>query len=121
MLNKIKTPREAAMTLLAFFVRCPPREATLPLWATALMHITIAALPVARLYRFCISLQRCHLSDLLHCFSVYIRATCQTLFHWFQFTDFIALVSVYSRTTGQTLFHWFQLAVLTLVKLYFMV
>ena len=42
-----------------------------PLWATALMHITVAALPLLRLCRFSISLQRCHLSDLLH---------------WFQFT-----------------------------------
>ena len=69
-------------------------------------------------------------------FSVYSRATCQTLFHWFQFTavplvrlyfigfslqpchlpDFISLVSVYSRATCQTLFHWFQF---TLVRLYF--
>ena len=85
------------------------------------------------------------LARLVALFSVYRRATCQTLFHWFHFTDFISLVSlyrlycigssfqpshwsdfialvpVYSRTTGQTLLYWFQLAVLTLVNLYFMV
>ena len=110
------------------------------------MHITIAALPLARLCRFSISLQRCHLSvllqwfqlqpchlpDLLHSFqftagplakliaqfSVYSWATCQTLFRWFQFTDFIALVPVYSRATGQTLLHWFQFTAFPLVRLY---
>ena len=69
-------------------------------------------------------------------FSVYSRATCQTLCHCFHFTavplarlyatvftlqpchlpDFIWLVPVYSRATCQTLFHWFQF---TLVRLYF--
>ena len=33
----------------------------------------------------------------------------------------MALVSVYSCATGQSLFHWFQFAVLTFVRLYFMV
>ena len=69
-------------------VTCPPREAAMPP-----MHITIAALPLARLCRFSISLQRCHLSD------------------------FIAWVPVYSHTTGQTLLLWFELAVPTLVRL----
>jgi len=97
------------------FAPCGPLVVVLPvrqlctLWATTLMHITIAALPLARLlhwfqftvlplarlYRISISLQRQHLSDS------------------------VALVSVYSRAIGQTLFHWFQLAVLTLVRLYF--
>ena len=102
-----------------------------------LMHFTVAALPLTRLYRFSISLQRCHLSDFIALVPVYSCATCQTLWHFFQFTarpfarlyfigfslDFIALVSVYSRATGQTLLHWFhfQLAVLTLVKLYFII
>ena len=69
------------------------------------MHITIAALPLARLCRFSISLQRCIGSSLQPC-------------HW---SDVIALVPVYSLPSGQTLLHWFQLAVLTLVKLYFIV
>ena len=98
------------------------------------MHITIAAMPLARLYRFSISLQRYHLSDLFHWFQFtagplarlyLIGFILQTLLHWFQSTavplvrlycigfslqpyhwsDFIALVPVYSRTTGQTLLH----------------
>ena len=56
-----------------------------------LMHITIAALPLARLCRFSISLQRCIGSSLQPC-------------HW---SDVIALVPVYSLPTGQTLLHWF--------------
>ena len=109
---------EADCPLRAFCWVVLPVRQPCPLWATMLMHITIAALTFARLYRFSIGLQRCHLSlywigfslqpNFMALFSVYSQATCQTLFHWFQFTDFIALVPVYSRTIGQTLFHWFQ-------------
>ena len=93
------------------------------------------ALPLARLYRMNISLQwchcytfalisvyqPCHLSDFIYTYS---RATCQTLFHWFQFTvlplvrpygigfslqpchwsDFVSLVSVCSPATCRV---WF--------------
>ena len=52
---------------------------------------------LARLYLDGFSLQSCYLSDLM------------------------ALVSSYSRATGQSLFHRFQFAVLTLVRLYFIV
>ena len=114
-----------------------------PLRATMLMHITIAAqlttLPLVRLYGTVFSLQPCHLPDFMPLFSVYSRATCQTLCHCFQFTavplarlyatvfslqpchlpDFISLVPVYSRATGQTLFHWFQFTAVPLARLYF--
>ena len=110
-------PCEAAMPPVGLLVSCTPCEAAMPLVATVLMHITIAALPLARLYRFSISLQRCHLSDFIALvsvysratfqtllqFSVYSRATCQTLVDWFQFTDFIAL---------------FQFTAVPLVRLY---
>ena len=61
------------------------------------------------------------LARLIALFSGYRRATGQTLFHWFQFTDFIALVPVYSHPTCQILLHWFQFTAVPLVKLYFMV
>ena len=71
-----------------------------------------------------ISLQRCHcqtfalisvyqprhLPDFIALFSVYNCATCQTLWHWFQFTA-VPLVRLY--------FIWFQFAVLPFVRLYF--
>ena len=67
------------------------------------------------------------LARLVALFSVYRRATCQTLFHWFHFTDFISLVSVYRHYfTGfslQTLFHWFQftdfISLVSVYRLYF--
>ena len=101
------------------------------------------ALPLARLYRMSTSLQRCHcqtfalisiyqpshLPDFIALFSVCSRATCQTLFHWFQFTvlplvrpygigfslqpchwsDFVSLVSVCNPDACQTLFHGYSL------------
>ena len=107
------TPCEAAMPPVGLLVSCPLREVAMPLVATVLMHITIAALPLARLYRFSISLQRCHLSEFIALVSVYSRATFQTLWQfsvysrtlvdWFQFTDFIAL---------------FQFTAVPLVRLY---
>ena len=115
---KRTSPVRQTSPLRAFCWVVLPVRQPCPLWATMLMHITIAALPLARLYRFSISLQRCHLSDFIALVSVYCRATCQTLFHWFQFTDFIALVSVYSRATGQTLWHWYQSTAVPLVRLY---
>ena len=120
-----------------------------PLRATTLMHITISALPLARpycigfslvlslarlfhwfkftalplarLYRMSISLQRCHcqtfalisvyqpchLPDFIAPFSVYSRATCQN------FTGF----SLQSRHSS--LWHWFQFTAVPLVRLYF--
>ena len=71
-------------------------------------------------------------------FSVYSRATCQTLCHCFQFTavplatlyatvfslqpchlpDFMPLFSVYSRATCQTLCHCFQFTAVPLARLY---
>ena len=86
----------------------------------------ISLVSVYRLYCTGSSLQPSHLSDFIALVSVYSRATGQTLFHGFNlqpyhWSDFITLVPVYSRTTGQTLLYWFQLAVLTLIKLYFMV
>ena len=114
-------------SIRGIFAPCGPLVVVLPvrqlctLWATTLMHITIAALPLARLlhwfqftvlplarlYRISISLQRQHLSDSVALVSVYSRAIGQTLFHCF---------SVGSPDACQTLFHWFQLAVLPLAR-----
>ena len=100
-----RTPREAAMPPVGRWWLSSQWDSFVPY---VLMHITVAALPLASLCRFSISLQRCSGSSLQP-------------FHW---SDFIAMVPVYSRATGQTLLHWFQftvptLAVLPLVRLYF--
>ena len=103
------------------------------LWDTTLMHITISALPLARLDCVELSFQSCHLPDYFTGFSL---KPCHSL--EYQFTtlplvrlycidfsyqpchlpDFIALFSFYSRATCQTLFSWFQFTVLPLVRPY---
>ena len=92
-----------------------------PLWATMLMHIRSAALPLARLYRFSISLQRCHLTLVrLYCIgSVYSRTTCQTLWQCFQFTAKPLARLYLIGFSLQTSLHWFQSTAVPLVRLYF--
>ena len=74
------------------------------------------ALPLATLYRLNISLQcchchtfalisvyqPCHLSDFIYTYS---RATCQDLFHWFQFTV-LPLVRPYGTGFSLQPCHW---------------
>ena len=82
-----------------------------------LMHITIAALPLARLCRFSISLQRCHLSDLLHWFQL---QPCHLLdlLHCFQFRAGPLARLYFVGFSLQTLLHWFQFTAVPLVRLY---
>ena len=109
-----------------------------PLWDTTLMHITISALPLARLDCIGFSLQSCHLPEFIALVSVYNADTCQTLLHRFHLTavplarlycivvslqpchwpDFISLDAVYSPATCQTLLQWFQFTAVPLVRFY---
>ena len=100
-----------------------------PATCQTLLHwFQFTVLPLARLYRFSISLQPLHLSDSIASVSFDSRATCQIVLHGCQFTavslarldligcflqschlsDFIAVVSVYSRATGQILLQWIR-------------
>ena len=83
-------------------------------------------LPLVRLYYIDFSYQPCHLPDYIALFSFYSRAFAKLYLAGFSLqschsSDLMALVSSYSRATSQALFHRFQFAVLTLVRLYFMV
>ena len=115
-------PREAAMPPVGHYINahynfrtatCQTRLhwvqfTVLPL--ARLFHwFQFTALPLARLDRLSISLQCCH---------------CQTfalisVYQPCHLPDFIALFSVYSRATCQTLWHWFQFTAVPLVRLYF--
>ena len=81
------------------------------------MHITIEALPLARLYRFSISLQHCHLSDLLHWFQLQPYHL-PDLLHGFQFTAGPLARLYFVGFSLQTLLHWFQFTAVPLVRLY---
>ena len=83
-------------------------------------------LPLVRLYYIDFTYQPCHLPDYIALFSFYSRAFAKLYLAGFSLqschsSDLMALVSSYSRATSQALFHRFQFAVLTLVRLYFMV
>ena len=106
-----------------------------PLWDTTLMHITISALPLARLDRIELSFHSCRLPDYFIGFTFSLQP-CHL--PEYQFTtlplvrlyyidfgyqpchlpDFNALFAFYSRATCQTLFSWFQFTVLPLVRPY---
>ena len=101
-------------SIRGIFAPCGPLVVVLPvrqlcLWATTLMHITTATLPLARLYCIGFSLQSCHLPDFIALVSVYNPYTCQT----------ISSVSFDSRTTCQIVLHGCQFTAVSLARLYF--
>ena len=147
---------KAAMPLAGLLVSCPfqrqpcpvrglswvvlPVRQLCPLWDTTLMHITISALPLARLdciefnFQSCLpdyftgftfSLQPCQLPEYqfitlpLVRVPVYNTATCQsTSLQHCHLSDFITLISVISPAICQTLLHCLHFTAVLLARLY---
>ena len=89
-----------------------------PLGDTTLMHITISALPLARLDRIEFSFQSWHLPDYFIGFSLQPCHLPEYYFTHCHLSDFIALISVISPAICQTLLRCFYFTAVLLPRLY---